>query len=143
MTSQATLRVLTEAESLDLISGGGIGRLAYEGRYGLVVLPVNYRMYEGDVVFRTAHGSPMDEDLRTGIPDAEYKVAFEIDHIDTVARGGWSVLIQGSAHHVDSEAERASFADVDLEVWPSGEREHFVRITPMRITGRSISRTSD
>ena len=117
--------------------------MAYEGRYGLVVLPVYYRMYEGDVVFRTAHGSPMDEDLRTGIPDADYKVAFEIDHVDVDAYEGWSVLIQGSAHHVSSEAERAVLANVDLEVWPSGLEEHFVRIAPMHITGRNITHTSD
>jgi Pyridoxamine 5'-phosphate oxidase len=69
-----------------------------------VVVPGVLKVYEGDIVFRTAQGSPIDEDLRTGIADAEYRVAFEVDQIDMVAREGWSVLIQGSAHHVDSEA---------------------------------------
>lgn len=143
MTRQATLQLLDTAECLRLISDGGVGRLAYTGRFGLTVLPVNYKVYEGDIVFRTAQGSPMDEDLRTGIADAEYKVAFEIDHIDMAAREGWSVLIQGSAHHVDSEAERASLATADIEVWPGGEKELFLRITPTRITGRSIRHPAD
>jgi nitroimidazol reductase NimA-like FMN-containing flavoprotein (pyridoxamine 5'-phosphate oxidase superfamily) len=134
------LERLDEAESLRLISPGGVGRLAFNGRYGLAVLPVNYRMHDGSVVFRTAQDSPTDEDLRTGIAHAEYRVAFEIDHIDAEAREGWSVLVQGSAHHVDSDEEREAIAGAGVEPWPEGEREHFIRIRPTRITGRRIRR---
>ena len=92
-------------ECLRLISPGGVGRLAYSGRYGLTVFPVNYLMLGGAIVFRTAEYSPADEDLRTGIPGAEYDVAFEVDSIDQAAREGWSVLIHGPAHHMDVLAE--------------------------------------
>jgi Pyridoxamine 5'-phosphate oxidase len=68
----------------------------------------------------------------------ECKVAFEIDEIDTAGRGGWSVLIQGPAHHV-SDAERAAAIQAGVESWAGGERELFVRIVPSRITGRRIS----
>lgn len=129
---------LNETESLRLISTCEVGRIAYSGRFGPAVLPVNYKLHEGTIVFRTALGSPMDEDLRTGISDAEYQVAFEIDEIDMATREGWSVLIQGSAHHVDSEAERASLIEAGVEPWPGGERELFLRIIPSRITGRHI-----
>lgn len=132
------LEELDEAECLQLISPGGIGRIAYTGRYGPTVLPVNYRMHQGSIVFRTAHDSPTDEDLRTGIAQAEYKVAFEIDDIDAAAREGWSVLIQGPAHHVESEAEQASVLEALVEPWPGGDRELFLRIIPSRITGRRI-----
>jgi nitroimidazol reductase NimA-like FMN-containing flavoprotein (pyridoxamine 5'-phosphate oxidase superfamily) len=139
-TGRRVLEHLDEAECLRLISAGGVGRLAYSGRYGPTVLPVNYRMHEGSILFRTAQDSPTEEDLRTGIAHAEYLVAFEIDQIDAGAREGWSVLIQGSAHHVDSEDERASVASAEVEPWPEGEREHFIRITPARITGRRVRR---
>lgn len=36
------------------------------------------------IVFRTAQDTYTDEDLRTGIADAEYNVAFEIDQIDQI-----------------------------------------------------------
>lgn len=134
------LERLDEDECLRLIAAGGVGRLAYTGRYGTTVLPVNYRMYEGSVVFRTAQDSPTDEDLRTGIEHAEYRVAFEIDDIDLGAREGWSVLVQGAAHHVSSEEERSSVASIGLEAWPEGEREHFIRIFPARVTGRRVRR---
>ncbi|WP_345367334.1 pyridoxamine 5'-phosphate oxidase family protein [Actinoallomurus liliacearum] len=131
---------LDEAECLRLISPGGVGRLGYNGRYGPTILPVNYALYEDTIVFRTAQDSPTDEDLRTGIANAEYKVAFEIDELDPAAREGWSVLIQGSLHHVESEDERASVREAGVEPWAGGPRELFLRIRPSRVTGRRISR---
>jgi len=64
------------------------------------------------------------------------------DDIDAVRREGWSVLVQGPAHHLDSEAERADARTAGVEPWPGGEREHFIRITPVRITGRRIRRVA-
>ena len=66
----------------------------------------------------------MTEDLRTGIANAEYKVGFEIDDFDLAAREGWSVLIQGSAHHVDSGPERAAALEAGVEPWPGGGAEN-------------------
>ena len=138
---QPVLEELDEAECLRLITPGGVGRIAFSGRYGPTVLPVNYRLYEGTIVFRTGHDSHTDEDLRTGIANAEYKVAFEIDDFDNAARVGWSVLVQGSAHHVESEAERDSVAAAGVDPWPGGDRELFLRVIPSRITGRRIRRS--
>jgi nitroimidazol reductase NimA-like FMN-containing flavoprotein (pyridoxamine 5'-phosphate oxidase superfamily) len=135
--SDRTIEALDEAECLRLIAQGEIGRIAYNSRFGPAVLPVNYRWHDGAVVFRTAEHSALDEDLQTGISGGEYKVAFEIDQIDAAGRGGWSVLIQGPAHHV-SEAERAAAVQAGVESWAGGERELFVRIVPSRITGRRI-----
>jgi len=136
--SRTAPEVLDEAECLQLVASGSLGRLAYNGRFGLTVMPVNYKLHEGSVLFRTAHHSPTDEDLRTGMPGAEYQVAFEVDHINPASRAGWSVLIQGHVHHVDSESERASVLAADLESWAGGEREHFLRVIPTRVTGRRL-----
>jgi nitroimidazol reductase NimA-like FMN-containing flavoprotein (pyridoxamine 5'-phosphate oxidase superfamily) len=129
---------LEEAECLRLISPGGIGRLAYSRPEGPAVLPVSYKLYEGTILFRTGQDSPVGEDLRTGIAGAEYKVAFEIDRLDAAAPEGWFVFIHGAAHHVDSDAERASVVQAAVELWPTGERDHFVRIIPTFITGWRI-----
>jgi nitroimidazol reductase NimA-like FMN-containing flavoprotein (pyridoxamine 5'-phosphate oxidase superfamily) len=136
------LEDLDETECLRLITPGGIGRIAYTGRYGPTVFPVNYRLHAGTIVFRTAQDSPTDEDLRTGIAHAEYKVAFEIDEIDLAAREGWSVLVQGPVHHVESDTERAEVLQAGVETWPRGDRELFLRIVPSRITGRRIRRAA-
>lgn len=133
-----TVEDLEEAECLRLISPGGVGRIAFTGRYGPIVLPVNYKLHQGDIVFRTEHDSATDEDLRTGIEDAAYRVAFEIDNINSAAREGWSVLVQGAAHHMESEDERASAREAGVEPWAGGERDLFVRVVPSRVTGRRI-----
>jgi hypothetical protein len=78
--AKPVLEELDEAECLRLIAAGGIGRIGFSGRYGPTVLPVNYQLYEGTMVFRTAQDSATDEDLRTGIADAEYKVAARQPH---------------------------------------------------------------
>jgi nitroimidazol reductase NimA-like FMN-containing flavoprotein (pyridoxamine 5'-phosphate oxidase superfamily) len=135
---QPVLEQLDEDECLRLITPGGIGRIAFSGRFGPTVFPVNFKVHQGNIVFRTAQDSPTDEDLRTGIANADYKVAFEIDEIDSAAREGWSVLVQGPVHHMDSEAERAAASAVGVEPWPGGNRELFLRIVPSRITGRRI-----
>ena len=128
---------LEDDECLALIAGGGIGRIAYTSRFGPAVLPVNYVWRDGAVVFRTAANGPLDEDLRTGIANADYKVAFEIDSIDQAAQQGWSVLIQGPAHHVTGAEEDAA-RETGVESWAPGDRELFVRIVPSRVTGRRV-----
>jgi nitroimidazol reductase NimA-like FMN-containing flavoprotein (pyridoxamine 5'-phosphate oxidase superfamily) len=132
---------LDQDQCLRLIAAGGIGRIAYTGRFGPAVLPVNYVWRDGAIVFRTAANGPLDEDLRTGIADADYRVAFEIDSIDTGVQQGWSVLIQGPAHHV-SGSEEDAVRQAGVEPWAPGDRELFVRIVPTRITGRRVGPAS-
>ena len=102
------------------------------------MLPVNYKWYDGAIVFRTARHSALDEDLQTGISGGDYLVAFEIDEIDVAGRQGWSVLVQGPAHHVASEEARARAKEAGVEPWAPGDRELFLRIVPNRVTGRRI-----
>jgi nitroimidazol reductase NimA-like FMN-containing flavoprotein (pyridoxamine 5'-phosphate oxidase superfamily) len=137
-TGSPRIEELDEADCLTLIAPGGIGRIAYTGRYGQTVLPVNYQLLDNTIVFRTGEDSPLEEDLQTGIRSAEYQVAFEIDEISVAAKEGWSVLVQGSAHHVDSYAERAAARQSDVQPWPGGAKEHYIRVLPTRITGRRI-----
>jgi nitroimidazol reductase NimA-like FMN-containing flavoprotein (pyridoxamine 5'-phosphate oxidase superfamily) len=129
---------LDEAECMELLGAGRIGRLIYSSRYGPVALPSEYKIHEGSIIFRTYRTTFTEEDLRTGIAHAEYEVAFEADQTDPDAREGWLVLVLGSAHHIDTEAERASIADVGLKSWVEGEPEHFIRVDPIRVSGQRI-----
>jgi nitroimidazol reductase NimA-like FMN-containing flavoprotein (pyridoxamine 5'-phosphate oxidase superfamily) len=137
-SAEPVVELLDEAECQGLIAAGGVGRIGYTGRFGPTILPVNYVLHEGTILFRTGQHSPLGEDLRTGIAHAESKVAFEIDETSAATREGWSVLVQGSAHLVDSETERASIVQSGVEPWAGGEKELFVRVIPSRITGRRI-----
>src|SRR5215467_579835 len=136
--AEPVVEELAEAECLQLVAGQEVGRIAFAGRFGLAVVPVNYRLHEGNIVFRTGQDSPMDEDLRTGLEHAEYQVAFEVDQMEPRTREGWSVLIHGPAHHVRSEQERAAVAGSGVTPWVGGSKAHYIQIVPTRITGRRI-----
>lgn len=130
---------LDEAECMELLSTRRIGRLIYNSsRYGPVALPSEYKIHEGSIVFRTYRTTYTEEDLRTGIAHAEYQVTVEVDQTDPEAREGWVVLVRGTAHHIDTEAERASIADVGLQSWVEGEPEHFIRVDPISVGGQRI-----
>lgn len=129
---------LDEDECRRLISAGGVGRLAYSGPQGVAVLPVRYKLDQGSIVFRTPLNSPTDENLRTGIDGAEYKVSFEVDELGQEAREGWIVFVQGAAHHMDAEGDRVSAWASGGQPSGGGTREHFLRITPTYIVGRRL-----
>ncbi len=134
------LEWLDKDECLELVAPGGVGRVAFNSPTGPVILPVNYTLDAGTILFRTALGGSIDTDLRTGVEGAEFKVAFEVDRIDEANREGWSVLVRGGAHHVTDEEERAAAAAAGLETWAGGDRELYIRIAPVEVTGRRISR---
>lgn len=110
-----------------------VGRLAVNVGDHPEIFPVNYAVDDaGRVVFRTDHGTK----LSALVQDA--RVAFEIDGIDTERRVGWSVLVTGTATWVGSAGEIAALRQLTLEPWAVGEKSHYVRISPLRMSGRQI-----
>jgi Pyridoxamine 5'-phosphate oxidase len=91
------LEHLSEAECTELLVDGGVGRLVYTSRYGLTALPVAYKIDEGSVVLGTRDPALFDEDLRTGIAQADYQVVVEVHQIDVKARGMGSCWYGGGA----------------------------------------------
>jgi Pyridoxamine 5'-phosphate oxidase len=129
------VETLGQAECMELLASGKLARLVYDSRYGLAALPVTYRVDDGSLVLGTWDPVLFDEDLRTGIADAEYDVAVEADELDAGTREGWFVLVRGAAHHLDTEAERAPFIGSGLEPWMAGVPAHFIRVSPASIWG--------
>ena len=127
--------VLTSLDSescRELIRPGGVGRIVFCQSRGPVALPVNFRILDGDVVFRTAQLQELTSSLQLE------HVSFEVDHIDEALAEGWSVLISGQGHVIvdPSELQRAQAAGVTP--WAGGERDVYVRIVPREVTGRRI-----
>ena len=126
-------------EALDLESCLEHLRAERVGRIGIVVdgspivLPITYRLLETSgltwIALRTRPGNVIDH--------ASMNVAFEIDGIDPVRRGGWSVLVRGALQHVDHEA--ASFRErFDPGPWLTTDRGLWLIIEPYAITGREL-----
>lgn len=120
------LRELTGLQCLELLAHHSVGRIAVVIDDGVVVVPVNYGMENGCVVFRT-HAGPMLNALTSG------EVSFQLDQIDPFAHTGWSVLVQGIAQELPADART-----VRVEPWADGERDHWLRVVPRSITGRRI-----
>ncbi|MEV1199515.1 pyridoxamine 5'-phosphate oxidase family protein [Microbispora rosea] len=125
------LHALEPRECLRLVAPGGVGRVAFTGPTGPVVLPVNYTIHRGNVVFRTRLGGSIGEGA---LESATTMIGFEVDHIDEARREGWSVLIQGPACPVAP----GELPVPGLEPWPGGDRGLYIRIVPRHITGRRI-----
>ena len=137
--TRRVLERLGEAECLELLAAGGVGRLVFTSRYGPTALPVTCKIDGGSIVLGT-WDPVFDEDLRTGIADADYQVAVEADQVDPQARQGWIVLARGAAHHLDTEAERAPVVDAELEPWIEEVPAHYIRVTPTAFFGIRVRR---
>jgi nitroimidazol reductase NimA-like FMN-containing flavoprotein (pyridoxamine 5'-phosphate oxidase superfamily) len=125
------LDVLDREECDAHLAGGGIGRLVFLAEEGPAALPVNFRFFDGDVVFLTRADGVL-------AAAAGARVGFEADHIDEAMSEGWSVLVGGKARLVDDPAELEQIAALGIEPWPGGRREAVMRIETDTISGRRI-----
>lgn len=131
------LDVMTREDCEAHLVRGGVGRFVFTSERGPVALPVNFRLLDGDVVFRTStHG------VLTAAVSADGRVGFEVDRIDDAMSEGWSVVISGCARLVDDPDELAHIAELGIEPWPGGRREAVIRIETETISGRRIRQGS-
>lgn len=136
--ADAVLDDISLEECLSLLRRGEVGRIAVVVDEFPVVLPVNYRVVETAgretsprtwLALRTRPGNVIDR--------APMNVAFEIDAMDARTHQGWSVLVRGTLHHVDTDA--ADFRErFDPEPWLTNEREAWLVIEPFAISGRRL-----
>jgi uncharacterized protein len=121
---------LTRSECWQLLSGPAVGRLGIVVDGAPEVYPVNYVVDGESVVYRVDGHNRLDE--------ASPSVCFQIDAFDTDRHRGWSVLVKGSAQrlaHPDARLRSESPAGA-----PDLAGEHWVRITPVEVSGRKIWR---
>lgn len=126
------LELLTEEEALALLATGEIGRVGITVGAMPAIFPVNYRMIDGAIVFRTAPGSKLAAATSGAV------VAFEVDDYQLEERSGWSVLVVGRSEVVHDLAMAFKASGVKLEPLAEGKRTSIVRITPEFISGRRI-----
>jgi uncharacterized protein len=128
---------LTDEECRRLLGERHLGRLALVDADGPVILPVNYTLDQGSVVFRTDPGSKLDAAA------AGATVAFEVDAADERDRTGWSVVVRGRAGEVSDPADLERLRALPLYPWAPGAKAHYVRIRPASVTGRRIALPAD
>jgi uncharacterized protein len=125
---------IAPARCTELLSTQSVGRVAWHGPEGLQILPVTYVYYDGSIVFRTSPDSVLS-DLSSSTD-----VVFEIDEIDQRNHRGWSVVASGRAEAVEEPQEvNRLLTDAGVVPWAPGDRNVLIRITPQKVTGRTVS----
>ena len=126
------LELLTEDEARRLLAASEVGRVGITIGAMPAIFPVNFRVVDDAIVFRTAEGSKMAAATAGAI------VAFEVDEVQPEVRGGWSVLVVGRSEVVHDLEVTFKVLDARLEPFADGRRCAIVRITPDFISGRRI-----
>ena len=126
------LEILTEDDSLRLLTEHAVGRVGMTVGALPAIHPVNYRFLDGWIVFRTAPGSRLAAAATGAV------LAFEIDDYDTAERSGWSVLAVGRAEVVDDRHVAFAALDGGLPPLADDRRGSVVRIRPEFVSGRRI-----
>jgi len=133
-TSTAQFEELDRDVCLELLQGQSVGRVAVTVPDGPPhVVPVNYTMLRGSVVFRTMPGTKLTRLVTE-------PVTFEADEWDSDGRTGWSVVIQGLAY--EASDREMDYEHVHLDSVAERQNSRWVRLAPDTITGRRITGAS-
>ena len=125
--------VLDRDQCLRLLAEDEIGRLAVIAGNTPAIFPVNYALDGDTIVFRTDPGTKLAHGPRA-------RASFEVDTFDHAGRAGWSVVATGRLEEV-THYDAATFARVRrlaIHPWAGGDKGHWMRLVPDRITGRRI-----
>jgi nitroimidazol reductase NimA-like FMN-containing flavoprotein (pyridoxamine 5'-phosphate oxidase superfamily) len=126
------LEILDPATCWDLLARHEIGRLAVLAGRRPDIFPVNYRVFHGDVLIRTAPGTKLAAAVLGG------PVAFEIDGVNPEDRSGWSVVVHGTAHEVERMEDLLAAEGSGLESWVDAPKQRWVRVVADEVSGRRI-----
>ena len=125
------LEILSEIDCIRLLATANVGRVAFNAGDLPVVLPVNFGMVAGEILFFTGSG------LKLAAATERRAVSFEADEFDVSARRGWSVLAAGRLERAGDLA-RSRAVDLGVFPWAAGDRHELVRIRPTFWSGRRI-----
>jgi nitroimidazol reductase NimA-like FMN-containing flavoprotein (pyridoxamine 5'-phosphate oxidase superfamily) len=127
-----SLTALPPDECWQLIASRPWGRVAVVVQDHPEVFPVDHVVDDGTILFRAAEGAKLRNSLGR-------RVAFQVDQVDDDEQAGWSVLIVGYARE---EWDRDRQPEVAAGAWWTDDPTHWIRVVPIKVTGRRIAQTS-
>ncbi|MCG7609833.1 MULTISPECIES: pyridoxamine 5'-phosphate oxidase family protein [Mycobacterium] len=127
-TRSEPVELLSERECWDLLGGMSLGRLVTAVDDEAHIFPVNFVVQNRTILFRTAAGTKL---ISAAINN---QVLFEAD--DHNAAEGWSVIVRGIARTLRDDEELEHAGRAQLLPWTAMSKTHYVRVSPVRVTGR-------
>ena len=131
--SDRTIRNLNRDECLELLGQASLGRAAVTLTGVPHVVPVNYVVVDGAIVFRSGVGTKFHVALLSE------PMSFEVDHIDDDAGTGWSVLVSGRSRLVADPAVLARIDELALRPLDPSGKHAVVWVEPDLVSGREIA----
>ena len=95
-----------------------------------LVLPVNFRLVDEVIYFRTGRGTTLDAATRDAV------VAFEVDDIESLSHSGWSVVVTGLARVLTSVEARRVSDDWGVPPWATDGDGRIVALSTDVVSGR-------
>ena len=123
------MTVLDDAACWERLATQQVGRLVTHVGDLVDVVPINFVVDGESIVFRTASGSKL-----AGLT-VNNAVAFEVDEIGE--ERGWSVVLHGRAHALETEAEIAAAEKLPLRPYVPTLKPTFVRVVVETLSGRA------
>jgi nitroimidazol reductase NimA-like FMN-containing flavoprotein (pyridoxamine 5'-phosphate oxidase superfamily) len=126
------LEILARDECLRLLRTRVLGRVGCTSGALPIVLPVNFRLVDDAIVFRTGAGTKLAAATDNAV------VAFEVDDLDPFAHTGWSVLVTGFAREVTNPVELDQLPLGHIPRWAPGDHGRVVSISTDLVSGRRL-----
>ena len=124
--------VLDDATARQLLGTVRVGRVALPDDPSPTVLPVDFVVHGGAILFRTVEGAKLEAARARG------PASFQADGIDPTFDTGWSVLVRGHLDEVDDVDEAEQAAMDRLHPMVGGDRPHVVRLSIESMSGRRV-----
>jgi uncharacterized protein len=110
-----------------------VGRVAVCTPDGPRIIPVNYSVVDGAIIFRTTPYSVL------GVHAWSSQLAFEVDDFDAETAAGWSVVATGRGSLIEDSDELNRIRHLwDPKPWAGGQRWLYVALRWDDLTGRRI-----
>lgn len=129
----AELEELDRARCFELLATKRLGRVAVTLHGVPHIVPVNYAVLDGEVVFRSGAGTKFHAALLS------QPMSFEVDDYDELGHRGWSVLVSGSSSVVEDPAVLAGVDALGLRSLDPAAKPDVVRIHADLVSGRAIA----
>jgi nitroimidazol reductase NimA-like FMN-containing flavoprotein (pyridoxamine 5'-phosphate oxidase superfamily) len=126
------MEVLERDECLRLLSTAHLGRVGLTSGALPLVLPVNFRLHDDEVLFRSTAGTKLDLATRGTV------VAFEVDDFDPLSHAGWSVVVTGRARRLPVAEADERLRAAPIPRWVAGGADHTVAVTTELVSGRRL-----
>ena len=127
------LEVLDRDECRALLGTQLLGRIGVTVDALPVVLPVNFQLFDGEVVIQT------ERDTRLAGATQNTVVAFEVDNAEPGGTGSWSVTLTGIATEINDPDVIAQLRKLPFTRWVRRENDRYVGISLDLLSGRRVT----